>query len=374
MNTQSVLIHRKMVMLLAAVSFLSACQDSDIQLAATPSYQSVNAQELRIDDYYQFNQEFSGSIRAGNTTGVGFELAGKINALTVDSGDSVKQGQLLAKLDTRLLLAEKNELTASLSQNQADLDLAQTTLNRSLGLQQQGYVSEQQLDEQRGQLNSLKAASNRLNAALLANQLKIEKSDLLAPFDGVISKRTHNLGEVVSLGSPVYTLIEDNNIQAYIGVPVDIANHLTTGQNADIRVRGQHYQGKIAGISAELNPITRTVELRITLPANADVINGELSYLSYQQTIASQGYWVPLSALTDGVRGLWNIYVLHPVLNPTDSELYQVERRDVEIIYTVKDKAFINGAINSNEQYVSQGLHKLVAGQLVTQQAQLATR
>ncbi|GIU09769.1 MULTISPECIES: efflux RND transporter periplasmic adaptor subunit [unclassified Shewanella] len=374
MNTQSVLIHRKMAMLLAAVALLSACQDSNIPLAATPSYQSVNTQELHLDDNYQFNQEFSGSIRAGNTTGAGFELAGKINALTVDSGDSVKQGQLLAKLDTRLLLAEKNELTASISQNQADLDLAQTTLNRSLGLQQQGYVSEQQLDEQRGQLNSLKAASNRLNAALLANQLKIEKSDLLAPFDGVISKRTHNLGEVVSLGSPVYTLIEDNNIQAYIGVPVDIANHLTTGQNADIRVRGQHYQGKIAGISAELSPITRTVELRITLPANADVINGELSYLSYQQTIASQGYWVPLSALTDGVRGLWNIYVLHPVLNPTDSELYRVERRDVEIIYTVKDKAFINGAINSNEQYVSQGLHKLVAGQLVTQQAQLATR
>ncbi|MCL1139678.1 efflux RND transporter periplasmic adaptor subunit [Shewanella pneumatophori] len=365
-----VLTHQKWLMGLVAVSFLSACQDPVVENKPQPSYQSVSTDSLELTDEYQFSQTFSGTIRSGNTTAIGFELSGKIKELAVDSGDNVKQGQLLAKLDTRLLLAEKNELNASLSQNKADLDLAKATLDRSLGLQQQGYVSEQQLDEQKGQLNSLLAAKTRLNASLLANQLKIDKSSLLAPFDGVISKRTHNLGEVVNLGSPVYTIIEHNNIQAYIGVPVTIANKLTTGQSVDITVRDQQFQGKIAGIGAELHPVTRTVDLRVTLPTSAQVINGELSYLNYQQTIASQGYWVPLSALTDGVRGLWNIYTL----GQADGDLFSIERRDVEIIYTAQDKAYINGAISPNEQYVSQGLHKLVAGQLVTQQAQLATR
>ncbi|MGS0727835.1 efflux RND transporter periplasmic adaptor subunit, partial [Shewanella sp. 0m-11] len=237
-------------------------------------------------------------------------------------------------------------------------------------LQQQGYVSEQQLDELKGQLSSLLAAKNRLHASLLANQLKIEKSDLLAPFDGVISKRSHNLGEVIGVGSPVFTIIEQNNVQAYVGVPVEIANNLVAGQGVDLRVRQQHYPASIAGIGAELNPVTRTVEVRLTLPADANVINGELSYLNYDKTIINQGYWVPISALTDGVRGLWNIYVL----TQTDEPLFSIERRDVEIIYTAKDKAFINGAVSPNEQYVSQGLHKLVAGQLVTRQTQLVTR
>ncbi|MGS0682853.1 efflux RND transporter periplasmic adaptor subunit [Shewanella sp. 125m-7] len=370
MNIKRVITRRKLLLSLVAVTLLPACQDSEVEQTSTPSYQSVNAEPLILSDGYQFVQEFSGTIRAGNTTEIGFELAGKINTLAVDSGDRVKQGQLLAKLDIRLLMAEKNELDASLAQNKADLDLAKATLNRSLELQKQGYVSEQQLDELKGQLSSLQAAKNRLTASQLANQLKIEKSDLLAPFTGVISKRNHNLGEVVSVGSPIYTIIEQNNIQAHVGVPVLIANHLVSGQNVDLRVRQQHYHAQIAGIGAELNPVTRTVELRLTLPTDANVINGELSYFNYQKTIANQGYWVPISALTDGVRGLWNIYVL----TQADEPLFSIERRDVEIIYTTKDKAFIKGAIMPNEQYVSQGLHKLVAGQLVTAQAQLATR
>ncbi|WP_299807277.1 efflux RND transporter periplasmic adaptor subunit [uncultured Shewanella sp.] len=370
MNIKRGIARRKLLLSLVAVTLLPACQDSVVEQTSTPSYQSVNAEPLTLSEGYQFVQQFSGTIRAGNTTGIGFELAGKIKTLAVDSGDKVKQGQLLAKLDTRLLMAEKNELDASLAQNKADLDLARATLDRSLELQKQGYVSEQQLDELKGQLNSLQAAKNRLTASQLANQLKIDKSDLLAPFTGVISKRSHNLGEVINVGSPVYTLIEHNNVQAYIGVPVEIATQLKTGQVVPVTVRQQNYQASIAGIGAELDPVTRTVELRLTLPTDAKVINGELSYLNYDKVIDSRGYWVPLSALTDGIRGLWNIYIV----KPSDEQLFSIERRDVEIVYAAKDKAFIKGAISPDEQYVSQGLHKLVAGQLVTRQAKLATR
>ncbi|ACJ28261.1 HlyD family secretion protein [Shewanella piezotolerans WP3] len=370
MDIMRVLTRRRLIASIVAVSFLTACQDAPVAVLDTPSYQSVSSSELVAESSYPYSQEFSGTIRAGNTTGVGFELAGKINALLVDSGDTVAKGQLLAQLDTRLLQAEKRELNASLAQNKADLDLATATLNRSLKLKKQGYASEQQLDELKGQLSSLQAAKSRLIASLQANQLKIQKSDLLAPFNGSISKRRHNLGEVIGLGSPVFTLVQHNNVQAYIGVPVAVSNNLSSGKTVNLRVRDKFYQGIIAGIGAELDPVTRTVELRVTLPKDAEVINGELSYFSYQHDIETAGYWVPISALTDGVRGLWNIYVITQDSQQRD----RVERRDVEIIYTSKDKAFINGAISANETYVDQGLHKLVAGQIVTRQTSLATR
>ncbi|WP_330148859.1 efflux RND transporter periplasmic adaptor subunit [Shewanella xiamenensis] len=347
-----------------AVTTLTACQKEVTEHANTAQLQTVTTAPLRLSTSYQSEQVFTGTIRAGNTTGVGFELSGKLSELTVDSGAKVTQGQVLAKLDTRLLEAERQEIQASLAQTQADVDLATSTLKRNLELKKSGYVSEQLLDETRTQLTSLEAAKQRLLASQHANQLKLDKSHLLAPFDGIISLRQHNLGEVVAAGNSVFTLVGSINTEAYIGVPVAIANQFTTGQEVKVSVQNQLFMAKVAGISAEVNPISRTVQLRISLPAQAKVINGEIAYLHQQQTVEQAGYWVPISALIDGIRGRWNIYVT--AQQTADRASTQIERRDVDILYTTQDMAYIQGAIKADEQYVTQGLHKLVVGQAVS--------
>nr|MBP8118751.1 HlyD family efflux transporter periplasmic adaptor subunit [Shewanella sp.] len=198
-------------------------------------------------------------------------------------------------------------------------------------------------------------------ASQYANQLKLDKSILVAPFDGTISQRLHNLGEVIAAGSPIFTLVGNINPEAYIGVPVALAEQFNTKQQVQVSVRDQTFSAEIAGISAEVNPISRTLQLRISLPNDAHVINGEIAYLHQQQQIPQPGYWVPISALTDGIRGLWNLYV---IANYEQQSI--IERRDVEILYTTQDMAYIQGAIQPNEIYVSQGLHKLVVGQTVS--------
>lgn len=104
------------------------------------------------------------------------------------------------------------------------------------------------------------------------------------------------------------------------------------------------------------------------------MINGELAHLVYKTHIQKTGYWVPISALTDGIRGLWNLYVIIPT-NPSDLDnTFNIERRDIEIIYTKGELAYIQGAISINEDYVSQGLHKLVVGQQVKRNTTVAAR
>ncbi|ABX50293.1 efflux transporter, RND family, MFP subunit [Shewanella baltica OS625] len=344
-----------------ALVTVSACQKEVTEHATTTILPTVTSQALILTPSYEHEQTFTGTIRAGNTTGVGFELAGKLNELQADSGIKVKQGQILAILDTRLLEAERQEIQASLAQTQADVDLATSTLKRNQELKKSGYVSEQLLDENRSQLNSLAAAKNRLLASQHANQLKLDKSILVAPFDGTISQKLHNLGEVVTAGSPVFTLVGNINPEAYIGVPVALAEQFHAGQQVQVSVQDQTFTAEIAGISAEVNPVSRTLQLRISLPQDARVINGEIAYLHQQQQIEQAGYWVPISALTDGIRGLWNLYVI-----ANDEQQSIIERRDVEILYTTQDMAYIQGAIEPNEIYVSQGLHKLVVGQSVS--------
>ncbi|MBE7213836.1 efflux RND transporter periplasmic adaptor subunit [Shewanella benthica] len=352
---------------------LAACQGEVTQHAGSPIVQTVTTATLTLSPSYHHTQEFTGTIKAGNTTGIGFELAGKIKLIAVDSGDSVQLGQLLAQLDTRLLEAEQDELNASVLQNSADLQLAKSTLNRSLELQKQGYTSEQTLDELKGQLNSLKAGQKRLKAAVYANALRIEKSSLLAPFDGVISKRSSNLGEVITLGSAIFTLVENNNPQAIIGVPVNVAQHLSPQQKISLRVAKTNYWAHIEGIGAEVNSVTRTVPIRLSLPKDAKVLNGEIAYLAYEKEIHQAGFWVPISALTDGIRGLWNLYVLRSDLDQDNHETFNIERRDIEILYTKNDMAFIRGAVHVDEAYIDRGLHKLVVGQRVKPTSTAAT-
>jgi RND family efflux transporter MFP subunit len=374
MSNKTDIFHNNILVSVLLIGFLSACQGEVTTHSSQAKFQTVTTETLASSSSYQHAQEFTGTIRAGNTTGIGFELAGKLKKLAVDSGDRVKTGQLLAQLDTRLLEAERQELDASLSQNKADLNLAESTLNRSLELQKQGYTSEQQLDELKGQLNSLLAAKNRLIASKHANALRIEKSSLLAPFNGVISKRNSNLGEVVALGTPIYTLVQNNNPQAFVGVPVKIAQQLKTNQTVLLNVGDSTYTAQIAGISAEVNPVTRTVPLRLSLPIDSQVINGELAYLIYETQIQQVGYWVPISALTDGIRGLWNLYVITQNNNLDAKETFNIERRDIEILYTKDDMAYIQGALQVNEDYISEGLHKLVVGQQVKKNTNVAAR
>ena len=375
MRNKTDIFHIKILASVLLISFLSACQGEVTSHSDQAKFQTVTTETLVPSNSYEHAQEFTGTIRAGNTTGIGFELAGKLKKLAVDSGDRVVTGQLLAQLDIRLLEAERQELDASLSQNNADLNLAKSTLDRSLELQKQGYTSEQQLDELKGQLNSLLAAKNRLIASKHANELRIEKSSLLAPFNGVISKRNSNLGEVVALGTPIFTLVQNKNPQAFVGVPVKIAQQLKTKQDVLLNVGDNNYTAQIAGISAEVNPVTRTVPLRLSLPIDAQVINGEIAYLIYDTQIQQTGYWVPISALTDGIRGLWNIYVIKPSKGSDAVEdTFSIERRDIEILYTKDDMAYIQGALQVNEHYVSQGLHKLVVGQRVKNNTNVAAR
>lgn len=353
---------------LSGIGLLSACQKATVP--STPQYQTVSTRSFIASPSYQQTQQFSGEVRSTNTTAIGFELSGKINQLHVDIGDNVKRGQLLAKLDTQLLTTEQNEIKANLTENQASLDLANSTLKRSFSLKQKNYISDQKIDELKGQVNRLSATRNQLKAAYSANQLKIEKSNIIAPFDGIISQRHHHMGEVTSTGTPIYTIVQSNSPQAYIGVPVDIAKTLALDDQVNIRIANHNYPASIKGISAALNPVTRTVELRFSLPQDSQVINGEIAYFTHINDLDVAGYWVPISALTDGIRGLWNIYVL----TPSSDQYFNVERRDIDILYSNQDQAYIQGPISVKQHYIDQGSHKLVSGQKVNISNQLAEK
>jgi multidrug efflux pump subunit AcrA (membrane-fusion protein) len=101
---------------------------------------SIEVLEVKILNSYSITKEFPGKLLPIEQSKLSFEIPGKINEINVDVGDSVTQGQILAKLDNREALAKANQARAS-------YDLSKQVLERFENLREQGHISIQDLDK-----------------------------------------------------------------------------------------------------------------------------------------------------------------------------------------------------------------------------------
>lgn len=187
---------------------------------------------------------------------------GRLAEVLVDEGDKVTKGQLLARMDTRTLEAQRSQAEAevlrareNLSAAQANVQLrqsehllAQQELNRSQELFKHGFVSGQIIDQQKARLDTGSAAVaasraqvSAVGAAIGAAQAQvamltseIEDSSLRAPIDGVIQLRMAEPGEVLGAGGRVLLLIDPNDQYMNLYLPTSVTGRLAVGDDARI--------------------------------------------------------------------------------------------------------------------------------------------
>ncbi|BDY06300.1 efflux RND transporter periplasmic adaptor subunit [Ferrimonas sp. YFM] len=321
----------------------------------------VHAQQVQLQHSYPLTHRFVGKVYHPRTSDIGFESPGTVATIDVEIGQEVEAGQVLATLDTRLLRSEAEQLEATLAQNRADLDLNKATLKRQLTLSEQGYQSEQQLDELRSRKAQLQARQQQLNANLESVNIRLQKSTLKAPYSGTVTRRQLTKGQVTGNGQVAFTLVPDGAAEARVGLPVRLLERLQTRQQWQASVDGQSLPVTYLGRSAQVDPGTRTVTLRFALPEQPTLLNGQLLYLEVEERIVADTTRVPLTALTAGVRGLWNLYILEDLGDGS----FQIARRDVRVLHADQEYAWVSGAIDDGDRLVSTGLQRLVAGQRV---------
>ena len=342
-----------------------------------PYYHRVSPLVLSRQDSYRIERRFSGEVSARQHADMGFEQAGKLAEVLVDQGEAVSAGAVLAVLDTELLRIERRELDAQLAETRARLQLTEASLRRQRSLRRSGFTSEQRLDELDAERATLIASIARLDATVAAVASRIRKSTLEAPFDGVVTRRFADQGAVLNPGVAVLRLQQQGAMEAHIGVPVRLLDVLQPGDSKPIEVAGSTLEAQVLAVGADVHTVTRTVMVRLRLPDDARVVNGDLAYLSLAETVAAPGFWVPAAAVTDGIRGLWAVYALvdeaagvaadeNPAdENPAEEKSYRLEARDVRVIHATGDEVFISGAVRGGETLVATGLHRLVPGQRV---------
>ena len=377
----------------------------------------VQTQVLELASEYQVERAYTGEVVARRSSDLGFEQSGTLVDVLVDEGDTVVAGAAIARLDTRSLQAQRQQLKAQLRQAQArfqelqsgprqqdiaaaaavvqdvqaQLNLANLQQVRREELYAQGAISleerdqavfgaealESRLNQAKSQLDELNAGTRveqvsaqdaqveQIEASLKQLDVSITKSVIYAPFNGQVSLRLVDEGVVISPGQPIVRLVEDTALEARIGVPNPVANRLAMGSIQPIELNGQLFKGQVTALLPELDEASQTVTVVMSLPPEVQTSVGTIARLKLQDQQDEMGYWLPISALVAGERGLWSAYVLGESASETDKSLYEVRRREVEILYTESDRAFVRGLLQPGEKIITNGTHRLVPGQLV---------
>ena len=377
----------------------------------------VETNPIKLEREIKLPREYSGVLRSARSSELGFKRTGQLIKVHAEQGEVIEAGQLLAELDTDLLMASKQELRAKLrgaeallaelmagprqqtiefaktqvADLEAQLTLAQGDYDRFQQLYQSRAISDQEFDSvrvrlasinqrlsgAREQLNELqegtrteqieaqRAAVAGMEATLQRIEVEISESRLLAPYNAVVSKRHYDVGSIVGAGMAIFRTVERDQIEAWIGLPVEATTELVVGKSYPMTIdRAQHY-GELIAISPELDQATRTLVVRfsITDPVAHRLVPGQLVRLQLWQNINQSGFWIPFQALSRGQRGLWNVLVVSQTDDQTS--VGRLVNRDVEIIQLDTDRVLVRGILSDGERIVTDGLHRLTAGQQV---------
>ncbi|MFP3567515.1 efflux RND transporter periplasmic adaptor subunit [Paraburkholderia sp. SIMBA_030] len=219
------------------------------------------------------NTLLPGTLRGNVESPIYARSTGYLLHWYADIGTRVKQGQLLADLDTPEIDQELAQALAQRQQTSSILGLAKSSLERWQQLRQRDAVSQQELDERQSaysqDLANLAAADANVQRL---RQLESFKR-IVAPFAGVVTQRNVDVGDLIDAGSgtsrALFALAQSDPLRVYVQLPQAYAQNVTDGQAVIVtqaELPGQQFHGTITHISGAIDVPTRSLQVEVTLP------------------------------------------------------------------------------------------------------------
>ncbi len=344
-------------LVLGGVTLLSDRADAVLGPSPAP-ITVVSATTISPQSSLTVTRRFQGQVEAAQSVSLAFQQAGEIEQLLVDEGDTVQAGQVIAQLDTRILDAERQRLQASRRAIEAQVELAELTTQRQSELRDRGFASEQTLDTARLTLADLEARIAEIDASMTRIDVQLSQTQLVAPFDGTVASRLVDDGTVASVGQPIVNLLEDSTPLFRVGIDPALASNLVELDNVIITINGVDYDAVFEGFRPDLDPQTRTRTALFEVDTE-DAVYLEAGILTVRPSINQPGYLVPMTALQDGVRGLWTVLSLAP---SAETSTYTVGLEAVEVLHLEGDLAFVRGTFTDEIMIIDNGAHRVVPG------------
>ena len=232
-----------------------------------------------------------------------------------DIGARVKQGQLLAVIETPEVDQQLQQARSNLLTAQANLDLASITKARYQGLLKSNAVSQQDVDNAVGTYNANKAIVEADQAAVQQYSALVSFEKVYAPFDGVITARNTDIGDLINSGSSstvktdLFHIAQPGKLRVYVNVPEEYSRGIAVGMTADLSLAefpGRKFQGKVVRTADDINLTTRTLltEIDVDNPTGT-LLTGSYAEVHLAVPTQSSTFLIPVNTLlfrTEGLR------------------------------------------------------------------------
>ena len=211
----------------------------------------------------------TGSIQPERRADLRAELSAVVTQVLKENGQAVKRGELLVRLDDTAIRDSLASADAAARASNQSLEQAERQLQRLKTLQAQGMSTMQALDDAEVRRNNAQSdvVANRARVAMARQQL--QRTEVRAPFDGVLSERKASVGDTAQIGKELVKVIDPGSMRFEGMVSADRMHELKIGQPVRFRVNGypqSDFNGTIRRVDAAANVTTRQVEVLVALP------------------------------------------------------------------------------------------------------------
>ncbi len=194
-------------------------------------------------------------------------------------------------------------------------------------------------------------------------QIEIERCAIKAPYSGIITAIYVHEGHVSAPGEPVFTITANSDYEAIFGVPPIYKDEILRNECLSVEIRGKQWPCKLKSVIPEVEEVTRNLRVIAALPDDENLAPnaGEIATIHLDYEKQDEGFWLPVTAIEPGLRGLWECYVVE---ERAGSKV--AIRRPVEVIATEGDRVLLRGSVTEGEQVVATAIQRLSDGQPVT--------
>lgn len=347
-------------LLLAALltALLSGCGKQ----AAAPEPERAVRTQLVSASTASASHEYAGEVKPRIESRLSFRVNGKLLSRSVNLGDTVKQGQVLARIDGQDLKLAETAATAAVAAARTNRDQAGADYKRFVDLQRQGFISAAELERRDSAFKASQAQLEQAKAQADVQGNQAGYASLVADVAGVVTGIDAEPGQVLAAGTPVVRVALDGPRDIVFSVPEDQITRVNAaaGQPGALKVRlwgsDKTYPLTLREVSAAADPVTRTFLIKADA-GKLDVKLGQSATVVLDLPQRSGVIKLPLAAVLQQ-GGKTSVWVL-------DGASMTVKAVPVQVGGAEGNEVVVAGGLNAGQEVVVAGVHVLNPGQKV---------
>ena len=306
-----------------------------------------------------------GNVQPFITSPIYARTNGYLKKWYFDIGAHVKEGQLLAVIETPEVDQQLEQARSNLLTAQANLALAAITKDRYQGLLKSNAVAQQDVDNAVGTYNANAAIVEADKAAVQQYSALVSFEKVYAPFDGVITARNTDIGDLINSGSSsnvktdLFHIAQPGTLRVYVNVPEEYSRGIKVGMTADLSLAefpDRKFQGKVVRTADDINVTTRTllIEIDVDNPTGT-LLTGSYAEVHLAVPTQASTFLIPVNTLLFRTEGLRLGIVKDGKVALTAVTPGHDFGNDIEIV----------SGLNANDQVILNPPDSIVSGQQV---------